>query len=93
MDRYKYYNIEAIIKDLKNRSFIRMNEVDTMFTIIMNKLNKLIVSCNNGINSVACLKLNLYIKELREIFKKYDLLVLFNNRLEKHIKRNRDENI
>ena len=93
MKRYKYYNIETIIKDLKNRSYIYTNEIDTMFTIIIDKLNKLIVNCNSGMNSVACLKLNLYIKELREIFKKYDLLVLFNNRLEKYIKRSSNENI
>jgi len=87
MRKFKYYNIETIIKDLKNRSYIREEELDSIFGVIMDKLNKLIYDCNNGISSVACLKLNLYIKELKDIFKKHKLLILFNNRLEKSMKR------
>jgi len=86
MERFKYYNIEAIIKDLKSRSFIKDSDLDEIFTVIIDKLNTLISKCNNGVNSVACIKLNKYIRELREIFSKHGLHLVFNNRIKNILK-------
>lgn len=86
MERFKYYNIEAIIKDLKSRSYIKDSDLDEIFSIIIDKLNILIDRCNNGLNSVACIKLSKYIRELREIFSKHGLHLVFHNRVKNILK-------
>ena len=79
------YNIEAIINYLKSVKYISEDDANDIYDIILKKINRLVYECKVGLNSVACLKLDNYVRELKKIMDRNGLGNAFVNRIDSYI--------
>lgn len=79
------YNIEAIINYLRDAKYISEDDANDVFDIILRKINRLVYECKVGLNSVACLKLDNYVRELKKIMDGSGLGNAFVNRIDSYI--------
>ena len=83
IDEIKKYNIEAMLNRLENVNFLTEEEANEVFSLFLEKTNRLVKSCNSGINNIACIKLKNYKDRIRKVLDKYNLGHVFKNRVNK----------